>query len=296
MQLHACARRRPLTAPVPPLPPPLPQAGAITSGELTHRFLEARPDAWWQQLGRRCIHITWSSRGAISLDGLGLEVRAWLLACLSQQQQQQHTACFCSNVAAAQRADPRTAEPSNRQHTTCNAPSIVCQVVERAADADFILAHGTEALGLPGGGARDASLEQLQALLQQCAAEARAGRALPMVVANPDLVTVDGPNSLITMPGTFAAAYAALGGQLRLMGKPDPVIYQAVHEMHPGLTWLAVGDSLEHDIAGCVRVCNRVHASMRLCFSFVRACVRVLAACMPEKWQQQLIDCLKTQR
>lgn len=49
--------------------------GAITSGELTHRYLSTRPTPWWQALGRRCIHMTWSSRGSISLEGLGLEVR-----------------------------------------------------------------------------------------------------------------------------------------------------------------------------------------------------------------------------
>lgn len=95
-------------------------------------MLATRPDAWWQALGTRCIHITWSSRGAISLDGLGLTL---------------------------------TTDP---------------------AEADFILAHGTEAVGLPGGGAtRDASLDQLAELLQHCAAQ---GRDIPMIVANPDLV------------------------------------------------------------------------------------------------------------
>eukprot|EP00775_Hariotina_reticulata_P010135 gene10135-10293_t len=50
--------------------------GAITSGELTHRYLSQRPDPWWQQLGRRCLHLTWSTRGSISLTGLDLEARA----------------------------------------------------------------------------------------------------------------------------------------------------------------------------------------------------------------------------
>jgi hypothetical protein len=49
-------------------------AGVITSGEVTHRHLSARPDAWWQGLGRCCMHLTWSARGAISLEGLGLDV------------------------------------------------------------------------------------------------------------------------------------------------------------------------------------------------------------------------------
>ncbi|MBA0749308.1 hypothetical protein Gogos_019941, partial [Gossypium gossypioides] len=54
-----------------------------------------RDNAWFAALGRSCIHMTWSDRGAISLEGLGL------------------------------------------------------QVIENAEEADFILAHGTEALGLP---------------------------------------------------------------------------------------------------------------------------------------------------
>lgn len=102
-------------------------AGAVTSGELTHTHLAERPDAFWRGLGSRCIHITWSSRGAISLEGLGL--------------------------------------------TLVDSP---------ADQPDFILAHGTEAVAAPsapgggGGAARDASLEQLRALLANCAAAAAA--------------------------------------------------------------------------------------------------------------------------
>lgn len=39
---------------------------------MTHQHMEQRPSAFWQQLGRRCIHITWSSRGAITLEEEGL--------------------------------------------------------------------------------------------------------------------------------------------------------------------------------------------------------------------------------
>ncbi|CAB4319265.1 unnamed protein product [Prunus armeniaca] len=48
--------------------------GAITSGELTHQNLQRRDDAWFAALGKSCIHMTWSARGAISLEGLGLQV------------------------------------------------------------------------------------------------------------------------------------------------------------------------------------------------------------------------------
>lgn len=42
--------------------------------QVAHRQLEGRPSPFWQQLGRRCLHFTWAARGAISLEGLGLEV------------------------------------------------------------------------------------------------------------------------------------------------------------------------------------------------------------------------------
>ncbi|GLT33388.1 hypothetical protein SLA2020_079840 [Shorea laevis] len=48
--------------------------GAITSGELTHQYLQRRDDPWFAALGRSCIHITWSDRGAISLEALSLKV------------------------------------------------------------------------------------------------------------------------------------------------------------------------------------------------------------------------------
>jgi ribonucleotide monophosphatase NagD (HAD superfamily) len=65
-------------------------------------------------------------------------------------------------------------------------------------------------------------------------------------------VTVDG-EGLIVMPGTLAKFYKQQGGEVQLMGKPDAIIYKAALEMLPSIptqSWLAVGDSLEHDIAG----------------------------------------------
>jgi ribonucleotide monophosphatase NagD (HAD superfamily) len=52
--------------------------------------------------------------------------------------------------------------------------------------------------------------------------------------------------------GALAARYAALGGDVRLLGKPDPAIYSPVLEVlgvKRGRV-LAVGDSLRTDIAG----------------------------------------------
>ncbi|OAY50390.1 hypothetical protein MANES_05G132000v8 [Manihot esculenta] len=137
--------------------------GAITSGELTHQYLQRRDDDWFASLGRSCIHMTWSDRGAISLEGLDL------------------------------------------------------QIVENVEEADFVLAHGTEALGQSSGAACPMSLEELEKILERCAA-----KRIPMVVANPDFVTVEA-RALRVMPGTLAAKYEKLGGEVKWMGKPDKV-------------------------------------------------------------------------
>ncbi|KAI5073253.1 hypothetical protein GOP47_0011266, partial [Adiantum capillus-veneris] len=167
-------------------------SGVITSGELTHEYLQKRHDLWFAKLGRRCLHITWSERGSISLEGLDLEV------------------------------------------------------VEDPHSADFILAHGTEAVGLENGGVRPASLDELEALLAICAS-----KGISMIVANPDHVTVEA-RDLKVMPGTLGLKYENLGGHVQYMGKPYPVIYQAATAM-TGVDFsdmIVVGDSLFHDIQG----------------------------------------------
>ncbi|KAB1214336.1 hypothetical protein CJ030_MR5G000479 [Morella rubra] len=178
--------------------------GAITSGELTHQYLERKDDAWFAALGRSCIHMTWSDRGAISLEGLGL------------------------------------------------------QVVEDVEEAEFVLAHGTEALGHPSGAAVPTKLEDLEKILERCAS-----KRIPMVVANPDYVTVEA-RDLRVMPGTLADKYEKLGGEVKWMGKPDKlwfsyalkasttIIYEAAMAMAgvDASDCIAVGDSLHHDIKG----------------------------------------------
>ncbi|XP_059433818.1 uncharacterized protein LOC132166965 isoform X3 [Corylus avellana] len=166
--------------------------GAITSGELTHQYLQRKDDAWFAALGRSCIHMTWTDRGAISLEGLGL------------------------------------------------------QVVENVEEAEFILAHGTEALGHPSGAAVPTKLEDLEKILEHCAT-----KRIPMVVANPDYVTVEA-RALSVMPGTLAAKYEKLGGEVKWMGKPDKIIYKAAMAMAgvDSSDSIAVGDSLHHDIKG----------------------------------------------
>ena len=89
------------------------------------------------------------------------------------------------------------------------------QVVETPADADFILAHGTEAVGQPDGLEPQAvTMQDIKRLLQSCAEQRP---PLPMMVANPDVVTVSG-SDLIPMPGTLAEHYAGLGGQVCSVG------------------------------------------------------------------------------
>ena len=78
----------------------------------------------------------------------------------------------------------------------------------------------------------------------------RAARAgLPMICANPDLEVIrDGVR--VICAGTLAVRYAARGGVVRSLGKPDPAIYAPVLAMLGGGRVLAVGDALRTDIAG----------------------------------------------
>ena len=57
--------------------------GAITSGEVCHQALQNRPDDFYRSLGKRCVHITWGARGAISLGDLDVEVIFWKLSLLA---------------------------------------------------------------------------------------------------------------------------------------------------------------------------------------------------------------------
>lgn len=194
--------------------------GAVTSGEVAHRLLEARKRREGEAvvldergapldvalLGSKCFHVTWGARGAVSLDGLGLEL------------------------------------------------------VDDPSGADFILAHGTEAIGSSCGSSSPVELEALREILEQTAKEKREnGQAILLLCANPDLVTVNGSAGLVTMPGTLARWYGDAGGRVMLLGKPGPAIYSAAAALLPReregaggklFPLLAIGDSLEHDIAG----------------------------------------------
>jgi HAD superfamily hydrolase (TIGR01459 family) len=113
------------------------------------------------------------------------------------------------------------------------------EVVDRIDDADFLLLGGIE---------DDARLEDFSAFL-----EAAAGRGLPMVCANPDIVAVLPDGGFGMAPGALAHHYEQLGGRVGYVGKPHRPIYEvclgALGDL-PHAKVLTVGDSIAHDIAG----------------------------------------------
>jgi len=124
--------------------------------------------------------------------------------------------------------------------------------VDTLEAADFILCAGTDRQGM----------EDYQPLLEEGLA-----RSLPMICANPDLVSVQPDGSLKICPGTIAEAYRAMGGEVKIHGKPAPEIYEAAERAltAKGLEMgraIGVGDSLIHDIQGAA---DAGHASLLIC-------------------------------
>jgi HAD superfamily hydrolase (TIGR01459 family) len=116
---------------------------------------------------------------------------------------------------------------------------------EEAGQADLILLLGSEAdrIGL------DRYRERL-------AAAAR--RGVPCLCANPDRTMVLSDGRLAPAAGRIAELYAEMGGPVMWIGKPGAAIYAAAFDMlgpmlggpiDPSRIW-AVGDSVEHDVAG----------------------------------------------
>jgi len=112
--------------------------------------------------------------------------------------------------------------------------------VDTPSRADFVLNTGPDDHRSPH------SIDPFEATLEACA-----GLDLPMVCANPDLEVIRGGERVICA-GALAARYVELGGDVRLVGKPDPTIYAPVLGMLgvPRSQVLAVGDALRTDIAG----------------------------------------------
>jgi len=129
------------------------------------------------------------------------------------------------------------------------------EVANDPESADAVLIHGTEAVTRTDESGvaevHPAGEGEVEDLLRRAAA-----RNLPMLVANPDLVTVSG-EELVAMPGSLARKYVEDFGapreRVHLLGKPSPIIYTLACEkfgIPKGERMVAVGDSLEHDIKG----------------------------------------------
>lgn len=124
--------------------------------------------------------------------------------------------------------------------------------VDTLEAADFILCAGTDRQ----------DMDAYRPLLDDGLA-----RGLPMVCANPDLVSVQPDGTLKICPGAIAEAYRAMGGVVKIHGKPAPEIYQAADRAlaAKGLSMgraIGVGDSLIHDIRGAS---DAGHASLLIC-------------------------------
>ena len=108
------------------------------------------------------------------------------------------------------------------------------------AEADFVLNTGLED--------DNDELDAYRPLLTAARA-----RDLPMVCANPDRVVVRHSGQRVLCAGALAAAYEAMGGSVHYFGKPHAAVYDACFALLDGIARpriLAIGDSLETDIAG----------------------------------------------
>jgi HAD superfamily hydrolase (TIGR01459 family) len=112
------------------------------------------------------------------------------------------------------------------------------------AAADFVLNTGPDDHRDP------TDMAPFEADLAACAA-----RGLPMICANPDLEVIRGGRRIICA-GALAVRYAELGGEVKSLGKPDPLIYRPILDLLglPKDRVLAVGDSLRTDIAGAAAI------------------------------------------
>lgn len=126
-------------------------------------------------------------------------------------------------------------------------------IVDTTADADCILASGVQGN----------DITVYQAELDQALA-----KNIPMIIANPDKVTIRPDGTLQLCPGTLGELYETMGGTVRWNGKPTQDIYAIVCDRVGG-KWtkaIGIGDSLAHDIQGAKNanidswlICQGIH-------------------------------------
>ncbi len=110
------------------------------------------------------------------------------------------------------------------------------QETDNINEADFILCTGTN----------QGDLNYYIKMLQQAIL-----RNIPLICANPDIVSQQPDGSLTMCPGSVAKAYEKMGGNVRWHGKPTSEIYNFCKSLEPKHTRiLGIGDSLNHDIKG----------------------------------------------
>jgi HAD superfamily hydrolase (TIGR01459 family) len=153
----------------------------------------------------------------------------------------------------------RRAYPLGKSHTVQLVDGLGYTIEPDIEHADFVLMGTAES--------PEKDVADYEQLLQRAAS-----RGLWAVCANPDRVAVQAGQTLMA-PGAIAARYEALGGRVAYIGKPYAPIYREALSrlgVSDPARVLAVGDSLEHDIAGgraagCATLWLRggIHASER---------------------------------
>jgi HAD superfamily hydrolase (TIGR01459 family) len=148
-------------------------------------------------------------------------------------------------VALAERAEPpfntlgRRVYPLGKVHTVQLFEGPNYEAERDIERADFIVLGTAES--------PEKNVGDYEQILQTAAR-----RGLLVVCANPDRVAVQAGETLMA-PGAIAARYEELGGKVAYIGKPHAPIYRealARLGVSDPARVLAVGDSLEHDIAG----------------------------------------------
>jgi len=113
---------------------------------------------------------------------------------------------------------------------------------EKAEEADLIVISGSQADKVGMGAYAD--------MLRHAAAA-----GVPAICTNPDIQMLT-PSGLAPAAGSIARLYESFGGRVAWVGKPHPAMYDYAYRLcgsPPKERIVAIGDSLEHDVAGAHR-------------------------------------------